>query len=398
MEECRSPPLPIATTLVPLVLASTYVQAYGTNTGNAANARVRAKYEEEKEGSMTLPVSMPLSLGTGTGFYIHAYGTNNAANARVRAKYEEEKEGSQSMTLPRPHTARFRKNCPSWLCCRIVHIHIHIHIDNHSISIIMTCPQVDQDEFEDGDDSFWANLDVDAMVNASPGPAPKRAKISPERTNATNGSTTFSESQLQDCLEQYFGFRSFRSGQVEAIQAILQGKDTAVFWATGSGKSLVYTLPPLLLGTTALIVSPLISLMQDQVHKLNGLVQENTTPLATYLGSAQRDPTQEPMALQGKFRLVFCTPEKLQSNGFLESLATRVQLCLIAMDEAHCVRYVHLGAKRWIHLRSFAIRLSSPSITTFWLVNGAMIFVPTIEPPVMQFDRIATWTRSPSWR
>jgi ATP-dependent DNA helicase RecQ len=153
---------------------------------------------------------------------------------------------------------------------------------------------------------------------------------------------------LHDCLERFFGLQHFLSGQEEAIRAVLDGRDVAVFWATGSGKSMAFTLPPLLLQRTALIVSPLISLMQDQVHKLNCLSSRfngsssSGSSLATYLGSAQMDSSMERRALQGEFRLVFCTPEKLQAPGFLDAMGN-LDLCLVAIDESHCVRYVNTG-------------------------------------------------------
>jgi ATP-dependent DNA helicase RecQ len=91
----------------------------------------------------------------------------------------------------------------------------------------------------------------------------------------------------------------------------------------------------------ALVISPLISLMQDQVHKLNGLSDTDggTKNLATYLGSGQLDPMEETRALRGEYLLVYITPEKLLSNGFLDRLA-RLNLCVIAVDESHCVRCV----------------------------------------------------------
>lgn len=204
-------------------------------------------------------------------------------------------------------------------------------------------------EEEYGDDSFWADFDVDAALAAAatstlkattastPAPPPlKRAKVSPDAAAAA-GSKNSSPEALQDCLERYFGFRSFREGQLEAIQAVLRGQDVAVFWATGSGKSLCFTLPPLYLNKVALVVSPLISLMQDQVHKLNGLGQGE---LATFLGSAQTDASQEGRALRGDFRLIYVTPEKLQAPGFLDRMvAANLDLCLVAIDESHCVRY-----------------------------------------------------------
>jgi ATP-dependent DNA helicase RecQ/Werner syndrome ATP-dependent helicase len=211
------------------------------------------------------------------------------------------------------------------------------------------------DEFEDT--SYLQDFDVDAFIaNATNGssvsneqhststkspsrqlhsttnpdlevPVAKRAKISPDPT-------TKCRQDAEECLKQYFGYPGFKGGQYEAIQAVLQGQDVAVYWATGQGKSLVYQIPPLLLrNKVAIVISPLISLMQDQVQRLNGLCD---TPLATYLGSSQTDASEQFRALNGEYRLVYITPEKLMTDGFLDSLA-ELDLCCIAVDEAHCV-------------------------------------------------------------
>ena len=121
------------------------------------------------------------------------------------------------------------------------------------------------------------------------------------------------------------------------MKHILNGEDVAVFWATGSGKSLCYQIPALHTQQIAVIVSPLISLMQDQVHKLNG--SNGTKPIATYLGSGQLDPMEESRALKGEYTFIYVTPEKLLSGRILDRLA-QLDLCLIAIDESHCVRYV----------------------------------------------------------
>jgi superfamily II DNA helicase RecQ len=192
-------------------------------------------------------------------------------------------------------------------------------------------PVADDDEF--GDASFLDNFDVDAAVAAARTPAmeekpAKRAKLSPDNHNRNNDC-------LEDSLQKHFGFSHFRPGQKEAIQAILDGQDVAIFWATGAGKSICYQLPALLSNRVTVVISPLISLMQDQVHKLNGLSEHN---LATYLGSSQADPMEEMRALQGKYSLIYVTPEKLVSSaGFLDQLAN-LNLALIAVDESHCIR------------------------------------------------------------
>jgi superfamily II DNA helicase RecQ len=205
------------------------------------------------------------------------------------------------------------------------------------------------DEFGMDDDDFDFD-DLEAAVasatttpkassNTGAPPAAKRAKISPD----SSSSSSSSQHALEQTLEQYFGYSQFREGQYEAIAAALQGNDVAVFWATGSGKSLCYQIPALHSGNITLVVSPLISLMQDQVHKLNGLSAyssgDQQQQLATYLGSGQLDANQEMRAMRGEFRLIYVTPEKLQTNGFLDRLAT-LPVGLIAIDESHCVRSV----------------------------------------------------------
>lgn len=198
------------------------------------------------------------------------------------------------------------------------------------------------DEF--GDDEFdlaMMNFDVDAAVASRPMPAAcitntaaatasqpmKRKVVSPDIE-------TSKSEKLQDSLTKFFGFESFRPGQELAIQAILETRDVAVFWATGRGKSICYQLPALITNRMTLVVSPLISLMQDQVHKLNALFSAN---VATYLGSAQMDSNEERKALNGEYLLVYVTPEKLLSSGFMDAISQGNNFCCIAVDESHCV-------------------------------------------------------------
>ena len=186
-----------------------------------------------------------------------------------------------------------------------------------------------KDEF--GDSSVLNDFDVDAAVAGSSSLVTKRAKVSPENFQPRH--RVVEKEELEACVKKYYGYSSFKRGQLEAIQAVLRGEDVTVFWATGSGKSLCYQIPALFSKKTAIVISPLISLMQDQVQRLNGLSNET---IATYLGSAQTDYNEEMRAMRGDYRLVYITPEKLMTSGFLDRLAT-VELCCIAVDEAHCV-------------------------------------------------------------
>jgi len=219
------------------------------------------------------------------------------------------------------------------------------------------------DEFDD--DNFLMGVDLDAMEAAAyaqvgststttshDGPdSNKRRKLLSSVGSSNNNDQPKENpnlaSELTQTLRNFFGYESFKKGQLETIEAVVQNQqDVAVFMATGSGKSLCYQIPAWHTEKITIVVRPLISLMQDQVHKLNGLIgsctEESNWNLATFLGSGQSDPTQEQAALmEGKYLIVYMTPEKLLSSGCLDKLnalhMTRRPIGLIAVDESHCV-------------------------------------------------------------
>src|ERR1700704_4296890 len=131
-------------------------------------------------------------------------------------------------------------------------------------------------------------------------------------------------------LRQHFGFDRFRAGQSEVITAILAGKDAVVVMPTGSGKSLCYQLPALMLNGATLVVSPLIALMKDQVDAL----QARQLP-ATFINSSipEREQWSRIEALRhGEFKLVYVAPERFRSSRFLSALQS-VSVSLFAVDE-----------------------------------------------------------------
>jgi len=133
-------------------------------------------------------------------------------------------------------------------------------------------------------------------------------------------------------LREHFGFDDFREGQREVIAAILEGKDTVVVMPTGSGKSLCYQLPALMLDGATLVVSPLIALMKDQVDALTA----SGVP-ATFLNSTLKanEVGARMLALRdGKYHLLYVAPERLMLPGFLANLK-EWPVSLIAIDEAH---------------------------------------------------------------
>ncbi|WP_448571509.1 RecQ family ATP-dependent DNA helicase [Trichothermofontia sp.] len=144
---------------------------------------------------------------------------------------------------------------------------------------------------------------------------------------------------LEQALKHYFGYEQFRSGQRSIVEAILQNRDTLVIMPTGGGKSLCYQLPALLRGGVTIVVSPLISLMQDQVDSL----RNNGIP-ATFLNSSitgSEARSREAALLRGDIQLLYVAPERLLMPGFLENLLDPVQerfgIAGLAIDEAHCV-------------------------------------------------------------
>ena len=142
------------------------------------------------------------------------------------------------------------------------------------------------------------------------------------------------QARFRTCCRSCFGFVSFRPSQEEVCHAVTRGRDALLVMPTGSGKSLCYQLPGIMLGGTTLVISPLIALMEDQVAKLQ---------LARIRGRTHsfrprpRDIARSLPALpRRQLDFLFIAPERLRVRGFPEMLAKR-KPCLVAIDEAHCI-------------------------------------------------------------
>src|SRR5690625_647730 len=144
----------------------------------------------------------------------------------------------------------------------------------------------------------------------------------------------FMISKAETILQEYFGFETFRPGQAETIQQVLDTHNTLTVMPTGSGKSICYQIPGLVLDGTAIIISPLISLMKDQVDALHSL-----GIAATYINSSL-STSELDLRLQeieeGKYKFVYVAPERFES-AFFVSIIKNIRLSLIAFDEAHCI-------------------------------------------------------------
>ena len=134
-------------------------------------------------------------------------------------------------------------------------------------------------------------------------------------------------------LKNTFGFDDFRPGQREIIDAVLEGRDCIGLMPTGAGKSLTYMLPARMLPGTVLVISPLISLMKDQVDALHALDFEATAINST-LDLDERHRRLDAF-VRGEYELVYLAPEAL--DGRLREVVQRAPVALMVVDEAHCI-------------------------------------------------------------
>ena len=141
-------------------------------------------------------------------------------------------------------------------------------------------------------------------------------------------------SHPEDALKAYFGYDSFRSGQRPVIDSILSGRDTLAVMPTGAGKSVCYQIPAVLLPGVTIVISPLISLMQDQVKALN----EAGIAAAFINSSLSEREYFETLrnAEAGCYKILYAAPERLLVQSFLE-LADRIRISMVTVDEAHCI-------------------------------------------------------------
>lgn len=137
-----------------------------------------------------------------------------------------------------------------------------------------------------------------------------------------------------EILKAYFGYDSFREGQEDIIDGLLAGRDVVAIMPTGAGKSLCYQVPALMLPGITLVISPLISLMQDQVKSLN-----EAGIHAAYINSSLTEvqiAKALALAAKGTYKIIYVAPERLESAGFMR-FVSQVEISMVTVDEAHCI-------------------------------------------------------------
>jgi ATP-dependent DNA helicase RecQ len=139
--------------------------------------------------------------------------------------------------------------------------------------------------------------------------------------------------ELEQALYHYFQFNSFRKGQREVIESVLSGQDTIAMLPTGTGKSLCYQLPGYLLNGKVIIISPLLSLMQDQVEQMKALGEKRAVAINSFLSPFEKKQILKQL---DRFKFIFVSPEMLGTELIMNQLR-ELNIGLLVVDEAHCI-------------------------------------------------------------
>ncbi len=202
----------------------------------------------------------------------------------------------------------------------------------------------------------------------------------------TNGPMTeISDLQPESYLET-FGLRTFRPGQKDVIQSVLQGRDCLCVMPTGGGKSLCYQLPAVADRGLTLVISPLIALMKDQVDQLLAL-DISVTFINSTLSMDEQHQRLEDMAA-GRYQLVYVVPERFRSERFLEAVRA-ADLRLLAVDEAHCVsQWGHDFRPDYARLGRFRHKLGDPTTIALTATATEAVQADIIEQLELRRPRI----------
>ena len=203
----------------------------------------------------------------------------------------------------------------------------------------------------------------------------------------------------REALKTYFGYDDFRPLQEEIVQSVLDGRDTLALMPTGGGKSLCFQVPTLAMEGLCLVITPLIALMKDQVENLR---RRDIRAAAIYTGmSYEQQKAALDNCMWGPYRFLYVSPERLESEEFRERLA-RLPICLIAVDEAHCISqwgydfrpsYLRIAEIRDL-IKSFKVsKFQSTNIETTAGVKPVTMSHETLQPslvPILALTATAT--------
>ncbi|MGD9129184.1 MAG: RecQ family ATP-dependent DNA helicase [Candidatus Woesebacteria bacterium] len=192
-------------------------------------------------------------------------------------------------------------------------------------------------------------------------------------------------------LQHCYGYQNFRSGQLDIINSILKKNDTLAVLPTGGGKSICFQIPGLMLAGTTIVISPLISLMKDQVDTL---VKKNIT--ATYINSSlNQTELEKRLELISKqaYKFIYLAPERLKNKSFLKA-CQKIKIPLIAVDEAHCISmWGHEFRPSYREINQFLKKLSSrPIITTFTATATKVVIKDIIN--ILQLNKVKQFVKS----
>lgn len=166
--------------------------------------------------------------------------------------------------------------------------------------------------------------------------------------------------QAKGLLKKYYGYEEFRTGQEDIIASILAGKDTVGIMPTGGGKSICYQIPALIFDGITIVISPLISLMKDQVDSLNNIGINSTFINSSLNASELKKRTLG--ILNNDYKIIYIAPERLNSD-FFRNIINNISISFIAIDESHCVsQWGHDFRKSYLEIPSFINSLPSKPI------------------------------------